>query len=101
MDEHKHSDQIWFHIVCNIGYLSTPADKRVDTKVTGGKRGNFKLTKYSKFVLSYRTYNFLKNFCDNFGPLVKSAYKKISFLISQPKYMLWVLKRTVSVRRFF
>ena len=23
------------------------------------------------------------------------------FLISQPKHMLWVLKRTVSMRRFF
>ena len=33
--------------------------------------------------------------------LVKSAYQKIDFLISQPKYMLWVLKRTVSMRRLF
>ena len=30
-----------------------------------------------------------------------SAYHKIIFLISQPKHMLWVLKRTVSMRRFF
>ena len=29
-------------------------------------------------------------------PLVKSAYQKINFLISQPKHMLWVLKRMVS-----
>ena len=34
-------------------------------------------------------------------PLVKSAYPKNNFLISQPKHMLWVLKRTVSMRRFF
>ena len=35
-------------------------------------------------------------------PLVKSgALLKIYFLISQPKHMLWVLKRTVSMRRFF
>ena len=34
-------------------------------------------------------------------PLVKSAYQKNNFLISQPKHMLWVLKRTVSIRRFF
>ena len=27
--------------------------------------------------------------------------KKNNFLISQPKHMLWVLKRTVSMRRFF
>ena len=34
-------------------------------------------------------------------PLVKSVYQKINFLISHPKHMLWVLKRTVSLRRFF
>ena len=34
-------------------------------------------------------------------PLVKSMYQKINFLISQPKHLLWVLKRTVSMRRFF
>ena len=33
--------------------------------------------------------------------LVKSAYQKTNFLISQPKHMLWVLKRPVSMRRFF
>ena len=31
----------------------------------------------------------------------KSAYSKIDFRISQPKHMLWVLKRIVSMRRFF
>ena len=31
----------------------------------------------------------------------KSVYQKIIFPISQPKHMLWVLKRTVSMRRFF
>ena len=35
------------------------------------------------------------------SPLVKSVYQKIIFLICQPKHMLWVLKRTVSMRRFF
>ena len=34
-------------------------------------------------------------------PLVKSAYQKNNILPSQPKHMLWVLKRTVSMRRFF
>ena len=29
---------------------------------------------------------------------VKSAYQIINFLISRPKHMLWVLKRTVSMR---
>ena len=32
-------------------------------------------------------------------PLVKSVYQKNNFLISQPKRMLWVLKRTVSMRQ--
>ena len=31
----------------------------------------------------------------------KSVKLKIIFLISQPKHMLWVLKRTISMRRFF
>ena len=33
-------------------------------------------------------------------PQDKSAYQKIIFLISQPKHMLWVLKRTGMMRRF-
>ena len=32
-------------------------------------------------------------------PPDKSAKSKINFLISQPKHMLWVLKRTVSMRQ--
>ena len=32
--------------------------------------------------------------------LVKDVYQKNNFLISQPKLMLWVFKRTVSMRRF-
>ena len=34
-------------------------------------------------------------------PPDKSAYWKIIFLISQPKHMLRVCKRTFSMRRFF
>ena len=34
-------------------------------------------------------------------PPDKSAYWTIIFFISHPKHMLWVLKRTVSMRRFF
>ena len=37
----------------------------------------------------------------NIKTIVKSAQLKINFLISQPKHMLWVLKRNVSMRRFF
>ena len=29
-------------------------------------------------------------------PLVKSEYQKLSFFISQPKHMLWVLKKRLS-----
>ena len=43
--------------------------------------------------------------CSNMKDLLqasdKSAYLKIIFLISHSKHMLWVLKRTVSMRRFF
>ena len=34
-------------------------------------------------------------------PPDKSAYPENYFLITQPRHMLWVLKRTVSMRRFF
>ena len=33
--------------------------------------------------------------------LVMIAYQVNNCLISQPKHMLWVLKRTVTIRRFF
>ena len=29
------------------------------------------------------------------------VYQVINYLISQPKHMLWVLKRTATMRRFF
>ena len=35
------------------------------------------------------------------GALVMIAYQVNNCLISQPKHMLWVLKRTVTMRRFF
>ena len=33
--------------------------------------------------------------------LYKSVLSKAKFLISQPKHVLWVLERTISMRRFF
>ena len=45
--------------------------------------------------------NVTKTILNVIRPLVKSAYQKYNFLISQPKHMLWVLKRTVSMRQFF
>ena len=44
-------------------------------------------------------YEFCK-YCLN-RPPDKSVYLKIIFLLSQAKHMLWVLKRTVSMRQFF
>ena len=46
-----------------------------------------------------------RSFITHFGAAIsrppdKSVYQKVIFLISQPKHMLWVLKRTVSMRRF-
>ena len=62
--------------ICGYGYLSLrnilPKSSTIWCKITGKKR-----------------------------TLVKSAQQKLHFLISQPKHMLWVLKRTVSMRRFF
>ena len=43
----------------------------------------------------------VQNFRKFTRPLVKNAYQKNKFLISQPKHMLLVHKRTVSMRRFF
>ena len=34
-------------------------------------------------------------------PPDKSGYWKTIFFLTHPKHMLWVLKRTVSMRRFF
>ena len=38
---------------------------------------------------------------DESRPLVRSVCQKSNFLISQSKHMFWVLKRTISIRRFF
>ena len=40
-------------------------------------------------------------FSSDFRPSDKNVYLKINFLIAQSKHMLWVLQRTVSMRRFF
>ena len=43
----------------------------------------------------------LKNPISGIRPPDKSAYWKIIIIISHPKHIVWVLKRTVSMRRFF
>ena len=40
----------------------------------------------------------LAEYHSKFRPLVKSDYPKNNFLISQPKYVLWVFKWTISMR---
>ena len=60
-----------------------------------------------KEIEKYRTlgklfeFNNVTNKIISIRPPDKSAYLKIIFLISHPKHMLWVLKSTVSMRRFF
>ena len=41
------------------------------------------------------------NFSDIYRPPDKSVYWRTIFFISHPKHMLWVLKCSVSMRRFF
>ena len=52
---------------------------------------NVKIKRYSK---AWQLIHFYR-------PPDKTVYLKINFLISQLKHMLWVLKRTVSMRRSF
>ena len=47
-------------------------------------------------MLYFESENELKVYNLEAWPLVKRAYKKNNVLISQPKHMLWVLKRTIS-----
>ena len=46
-------------------------------------------------ILAHRHDGLFQGISKTSKPLVKSAYRKIDFLISQPNLMLWVLKRTV------
>ena len=38
---------------------------------------------------------------DKIGPQIRVIISKFIFLISQPKHLLWVLKRTISLRSTF
>ena len=49
---------------------------------------------FLKVIFEYKWYRPLVT-------VLKSVYRKISILNSQPKLMLWVLKRTISMRSFF
>ena len=56
---------------------------------------NKTITKISEFTVISKPIN------QSFRPLDKSMYLKIIFSYFSTKHMLWVLKRTVSMRRFF
>ena len=56
---------------------------------------------FSSLIRVIVIYCLLETFVVYYRPLLKSAYQKIIFLISQSKHMLWVFKRTLSMRRFF
>ena len=58
------------------------------------------MLQYCVYLLSCELISIVKG-SDTDSPLVKSVYQKNNFLISQPNYMLWVIKRTVSMRRFW
>ena len=45
--------------------------------------------------------SYLGPWCLQYRPPDKSVYWNMIFFISQPKHMLWVLKRTISKRWFF
>ena len=70
--------------------------------VTGGTLSKCSKTLYYKKLLeTYKPVGKYQFAMACIRALVMSAYKVINCLISQPKHMLWVHKRTVSMRRFF
>ena len=68
------------------------------TKKSSRWHRNIKLKKKRKHLVPKCLFQIIG---DKNRHLVKNAYQKINFLISQQKHMLWVLKRNVSMRRFF
>ena len=56
-------------------------------------------TQYLEMDSSFKRWLYIENATKK--PLDKSAKSKINFLITQQKDMLWVLKRTISMRWFF
>ena len=85
-------------LIQNICYWYSKVPSHLDVSAEHAKQ-MFKL-------MDKKIYNFVPYFLS--GPMVdvcrppdQSAYWKTIFFISNPKHMLWVLKRTVSMRRFF
>ena len=91
---------VWFDI-CHL-----PAESWINYKPLSNR--NIWIFKLSYFIHMYVVFHiylvaFLGLFDIQFRHPDKSVYLKIIFLILifQPKHMLWVLKRTVSLRWFF
>ena len=63
--------------------------------------GRFVLVAVNSCLLSVAYSSGIQNNTIFNRPPDKSAHLNIIFLLSQSKHMLWVLKRTVSMRRFF
>ena len=86
------------------GLYSTCLLQNIITKVVPRKKGTF--IPWVK-VESFQNPDIIRLKCEKLQyaykirPLVNECVQKINFLISQPKHMLWVLKRTISMRWFF
>ena len=76
---------------------------RSDPKVCFGWSGSKLFAKMfsNQHHIAFLITTFFENFFVNTRPLVKRVHQKIKFLISKPKHMFWVLKRIVSLWRFF
>ena len=84
-DETMETSEPW--VFCG-GDLAGVAQTTVES-VNDGKQASWHIHKYLQVCSLQNTF-----------PPDKSAYWKSIFFISHPKHMLWVLKRTVSMRRF-
>ena len=60
-----------------------------------------RVRKQPNIALYFESENELEFYNFEARPSVESVYQKNNLLVSQEKHLLWVLKRTVSMRRFF
>ena len=63
-----------------------------DVAYSDGKTGDYLFLGNFVYTVSIVICSFLCLILQTYRTLVKSAYRKTYFLISQPKHMLWVLK---------
>ena len=98
-----HSNMIIGHLI-KIDHIQNGHEKQNGHQLKQkGLNSNF-TSKLFNFLMVYMKECLEEVNCEKISccrPLVKNAYKKNNFLISQPKHMLCVLKKNVSMRRFF